>query len=216
MCSTWPANRSANWKLPGKGTADAITGDQSDKEAFFVFTSYNVPTEVYRYDVLTDKIEAVRQPKVKFDPDEFRRRAGVLQEQRRHAGADDARVSQGPGKKAQPQPTLLYGYGGYNISMLPAFRPEYIAWMEMGGVVAVANLRGGGEYGEEWHLAGKALKKQNVFDDFIAAAEWLIARRPHVARQARDHGRQQRRAAWSAPSKCSGPICSAPASRWSA
>jgi prolyl oligopeptidase len=75
----------------------------------------------------------------------------------------------------KPQPTLLYGYGGYSISLVPFFRPEYVAWMEMGGVLAVANLRGGGEYGEDWHLAGKTTKKQNVFDDFIAAAEWLIA-----------------------------------------
>jgi prolyl oligopeptidase len=77
-------------------------------------------------------------------------------------------------KKGEPHPTLLYGYGGYNISLMPAFNPTYVDWVEMGGIVAVANLRGGGEYGEEWHLGGKALKKQNVFDDFIAAAEWLI------------------------------------------
>src|SRR4029079_17282343 len=78
-------------------------------------------------------------------------------------------------KREEPHPALLYGYGGYNISMTPAFSPAYIDWVEMGGIVAVANMRGGGEYGEEWHVAGKALKKQNVFDDFIAAGEWLIS-----------------------------------------
>jgi prolyl oligopeptidase len=80
-----------------------------------------------------------------------------------------------PEQAESPRPTLLYGYGGYSISLTPGFYPDYIAWMEMGGMLAVANLRGGGEYGEEWHQAGKTLKKQNVFDDFIAAAEWLIA-----------------------------------------
>ncbi len=77
--------------------------------------------------------------------------------------------------RSQPRPTLLYGYGGYSITISPAFSPDYVEWMELGGVVAVANLRGGGEYGEDWHLAGKNLNKQNVFDDFIAAGEWLIA-----------------------------------------
>jgi prolyl oligopeptidase len=165
-------------KLPGKGTADAITGDQSDKEAFFVFTSYNIPTSVYRYNAPTDTTEQVRQPQVKFRPSDFGveqvfyhskdgTRVPMMLAYRRHL----ARVELRP---AGPQPTLLYAYGGYNIPLVPMFRPEYIAFMEMGGVVAVANLRGGGEYGEEWHLAGKNLKKQNVFDDFIAAAEWLI------------------------------------------
>jgi prolyl oligopeptidase len=160
-------------KLPGKGTAGAITGDQKDKEAFFVFTSYNVPTEVLRYDVEADRTEEVRQPKVKFKPSDF------AVEQIFYKSKDGTRIPMMLAyrkglKKSRPQPTLLYAYGGYNIPMVPAFRPEYIGFMEMGGIVAVANLRGGGEYGEEWHLGGKNLKKQNVFDDFIAAAEWLI------------------------------------------
>jgi prolyl oligopeptidase len=163
----------AKLKLPGKGTATAITGDQDDKEAFFAFTSYNVPTEVYRYDVANDKTEEVRQPRVKFDPADF------VVEQVFYHSKDGTRVPmmlayrKGMAKD-QPHPTLLYGYGGYNIPMVPAFKPEYIGWMELGGVLAVANMRGGGEYGEDWHQAGKTLKKQNVFDDFIAAAEWLI------------------------------------------
>jgi prolyl oligopeptidase len=160
-------------ELPGKGTADGFTGDQDDKETFFVFTSYNRPTSVYRYDVLADKTELIRQPKVKFDPADF------AVEQVFYKSKDGTRVPMMLAyreglTKDRPHPTLLYGYGGYNISIVPAFKPEYIGWMELGGVLAVANMRGGGEYGEEWHLAGKTVKKQNVFDDFIAAAEWLI------------------------------------------
>jgi prolyl oligopeptidase len=162
--------------LPGKGTADGFFGDQSDKETFYVFTSYNLPTSVYRYDVLANTSELVRQPRVRFEPDDF------VVEQVFYHSKDGTRVPMMLAylkglAKVEPQPTLLYGYGGYSIPMVPAFRPEYIAWMEMGGVVAVANLRGGGEYGEAWHLAGKTVKKQNVFDDFIAAAEWLIDQR---------------------------------------
>lgn len=160
--------------LPGKGTAVGFEGDQSDKETFFVYTSYNVPATIYRYDVLANESERVRQPKVKFDPDK------IAIEQVFCTSKDGTRVPiiltyRKDLAKDKPQPTLLYGYGGYSISLTPAFKPDYIAWVEMGGILAVANMRGGGEYGEEWHLAGKATKKQNVFDDFIAAAEWLIA-----------------------------------------
>ena len=128
---------------------------------------------VYRYDVPADKTKLVRQPKVKFNPADF------AVEQVFYKSKDGTRVPMMLAyrkdlPKDRPHPTLLYGYGGYNISMVPAFKPEYIGWMELGGVLAVANMRGGGEYGEEWHLAGKTVKKQNVFDDFIAAAEWLI------------------------------------------
>jgi prolyl oligopeptidase len=116
----------------------------------------------------------VRQPKVKFDPEEF------AVEQVFYKSKDGTRVPmiltyRKDLKAGEPHPTLLYGYGGYNIPMTPQFKPDYIDWVEMGGTLAVANLRGGGEYGEEWHLGGKCLNKQNVFDDFIAAAEWLIA-----------------------------------------
>jgi prolyl oligopeptidase len=160
-------------KLPGKGTVAAITGDQSDMEAFFVYTSYNVPTAVFRYDVAADNTEEVRQPHVTFNPADF------AVEQVFYKSKDGTRIPmilayRKDLKTDRPQPTLLYGYGGFSISIVPAFRPEYIDWMEMGGVLAVANMRGGGEYGEAWHLAGKDLNKQNVFDDFIAAAEWLI------------------------------------------
>jgi prolyl oligopeptidase len=160
-------------ELPGKGTAVGFGGRRSDKETFFLFTSYNLPWSIYRYDVLAGTYELVRQPSVKFDPAEF------VVEQVFYESKDGTRVPmmltyRKNMAKDRPHPTLLYGYGGYGISKLPAFDPENIAWMELGGVLAVANIRGGNEYGEEWHSAGKTVKKQNVFDDFIAAAEWLI------------------------------------------
>ena len=159
--------------LPGPGTVHGFGGDQKNSETFYAYTSYNVPANIYRYDVLANKSELIRQPKVDFQPD------SIAVEQVFYHSKDGTRVPmiltyRKDLKKNEPHPTLLYGYGGYNISLMPGFNPTYVDWVEMGGVVAVANLRGGGEYGEEWHLAGKALKKQNVFDDFIAAAEWLI------------------------------------------
>jgi prolyl oligopeptidase len=163
-------------RLPGKGTVHGFGGKQSDKETFFAYTSYNMPASIYRYDVLANKSERVRQPHVKFNPNDF------AVEQVFYPSKDGTRVPMiltyrkdlASANAHRPLPTLLYGYGGYNISLTPAFKPDYIAWVEMGGVLAIPNLRGGGEYGEQWHLAGKTLKKQNVFDDFIAAAEWLI------------------------------------------
>jgi len=159
---------------PGFGAVDGFTGDQDDSETFFIFTSYNTPASVYRYDVLSGESQLVRQPDLKFDPARF------TVEQVFYKSKDGTRVPMTLAYRKdlptdKPQPTLLYGYGGYSIPLTPSFYPEYVSWMEMGGVLAVANLRGGGEYGEDWHLAGKTVKKQNVFDDFIAAAEWLIA-----------------------------------------
>jgi prolyl oligopeptidase len=163
-------------KLPGLGSVTGFGGNQENKEAFYTFASYNTPTAVYRYDVPANKSELVRKPEVKFDPADF------VVEQVFFKSKDGTRVpmmlayhKRTP--KDKPQPTLLYGYGGYSITIPPYFSADYIAWMELGGVVAVANLRGGGEYGEDWHLAGKNLKKQNVFDDFISAAEYLIKER---------------------------------------
>lgn len=161
-------------KLPGLGTVAGFGGEQDNTETFYIFTSYNTPTTIYRYDVPANKSELIRLPEVKFNPDDF------VVEQVFYKSKDGTRVPMMLAHRKdmptdQPQPTLLYGYGGYSITISPSFSADYIAWMELGGVVAVANLRGGGEYGEDWHLAGKNLKKQNVFDDFIAAAEWLIA-----------------------------------------
>lgn len=159
---------------PGFGAVAGFAGDQDDTETFYTFTSYNTPARVYRYDVLSGESQLVRQPKLNFDPDKF------TVEQVFFTSKDGTRVPmtlayRSDLEKNTPQPTLLYGYGGYSISLTPSFYPDYVAWMEMGGILAVANLRGGGEYGETWHQAGKTLNKQNVFDDFIAAAEWLIA-----------------------------------------
>jgi prolyl oligopeptidase len=160
--------------LPGFGSVGGFGGDQDDTETFYTFTSYNTPPSVYRYDVKTGESKFVRRPKVPFDPDQY------AVEQVFYKSKDGTRIPMTLAyrqnlDRSRPQPTLLYGYGGYNISLTPGFSTDYVAWMELGGVLAVANLRGGGEYGEDWHQAGKTLKKQNVFDDFIAAAEYLIA-----------------------------------------
>jgi prolyl oligopeptidase len=161
-------------ELPGFGSVGGFGGDQDDIETFYTFTSYNTPPSIYRYDVKTGESKFVRRPKVPFDPDQY------AVEQVFYNSKDGTRIPMTLAYRKdlprnQPQPTLLYAYGGYNISLTPGFSTDYIAWMELGGVLAVANLRGGGEYGEDWHQAGKTIKKQNVFDDFIAAAEYLIA-----------------------------------------
>ncbi|MCA9237947.1 MAG: S9 family peptidase [Planctomycetales bacterium] len=160
--------------LPGLGSADGFGGKQDFTETFYTFTSYVTPPSVYRYDLRTGKSERIRAPQVQFDPDDY------VSEQSFYQSADGTRVpiivSHRKGLvRDGSNPTLLYGYGGFNISLTPYFSVEYAVWMDMGGVLAVPNMRGGGEYGEAWHVAGKQTHKQNVFDDFIAAAEWLIA-----------------------------------------
>jgi len=160
--------------LPGIGTAAGFKGKIDDPETFFVYTSYNMPTTVNRLDIETGKVTVFRKPDVAFDSDEY------VVKQVFYESKDGTRVPMfiSHHKDVVPDgktPTMLYGYGGFNISQTPAFSITRLAWMELGGIYAVANLRGGGEYGEEWHKAGTKLKKQNVFDDFIAAAEYLIA-----------------------------------------
>ncbi len=160
-------------ELPGIGSAGGFDGKRSDTETFYTFTSFAAPPTVYRYDVAANKSTAFRTPKVPFDA------AAFEVKQVFYASKDGTKVpmfiAHRKGLKLDgTNPTLLYGYGGFNISLTPSFSVARIAWMEMGGVLAVANLRGGGEYGQEWHKAGTKQKKQNVFDDFIAAAEWLI------------------------------------------
>jgi prolyl oligopeptidase len=159
--------------LPGIGSAGGFEGKADHRETFFSFASYIRPSSIYRYDLDTNSIDQIRAPQIDFDPDQYESRQAFVTSP--DGTAVPIVVSHRRGLKRDGQnPTLLYGYGGFSISLAPSFRVEYAAWMEMGGVLAVANLRGGGEYGETWHAAGKKTLKQNVFDDFIAAARWLV------------------------------------------
>jgi prolyl oligopeptidase len=160
--------------LPGIGSAGGFGGKRADTETFYSFTSFTTPPTIYRYDVPTGRSEVYRQAEVDFNPDDY------VTLQVFYTSRDGTRVPMFVTHHKDltldgKNPTLLYGYGGFNGSMTPGFTVSRLLWMEMGGVYAVACLRGGGEYGEAWHEAGTKLKKQNVFDDFIAAAEWLIA-----------------------------------------
>lgn len=161
-------------KFPVLGSINKFSGDKDDNEAFYVFTSYSFPPTIYRYDVAADKSEVFNKSEVKFNPEEY------ASEQVFYTSKDGTRVpmtltyKKGL-KKDGKNPTMLYGYGGFNISLTPTFSTARIPFMENGGIYAVANIRGGGEYGEAWHKAGTKMQKQNVFDDFIAAAEYLIS-----------------------------------------
>ncbi|TVQ08591.1 MAG: S9 family peptidase [Balneolaceae bacterium] len=160
-------------ELPGIGSASGFSGERDETEAFFSFTSYTYPTTIFRYDFTTHTYEEFRRPDVDFNPEEY------VTEQVFYESKDGTTVpmfityKKGLERNGN-NPTYLYGYGGFNISMTPGFSVSNLVWMEMGGIYAVANLRGGGEYGREWHQAGTKENKQNVFDDFIAAAEYLI------------------------------------------
>ncbi len=162
-------------QLPGAGAATGFRGNRDDKDAFFLYTSFNYPPSVFRYDLTSKKTSAYRTPEVHgFLPENYETKQVF------YTSKDGTRIPMflvyKKGLKLDgTNPTLLYGYGGFNITMAPAFSPLRLALLEQGFVYASANLRGGGEYGEAWHDAGTKLKKQNVFDDFIAAAEWLIA-----------------------------------------
>jgi prolyl oligopeptidase len=158
--------------LPGIGSVSGMSGKLGDPEGFFAFTSFNRPTTIYRYDAKTGKTSVWEAPKVAFNPEDY------SVEQRFYASKDGTRVPMFIVRKnttTLPAPTLLYGYGGFDISMTPAFSPTNLAWMDQGGVYVLANIRGGGEYGKAWHDAGRLANKQNVFDDFIAAGEYLKA-----------------------------------------
>jgi prolyl oligopeptidase len=161
-------------ELPGIGSAGGFGGRRNETETFYTYSSYTDPGTIFRYDMETGASSVFKQPKVDFNGAEYETRQVF------YKSKDGTKVPmfithrKGLMRNSN-NPTLLYGYGGFNQSLTPGFSPATIAWLEMGGVYAVANLRGGGEYGKEWHDAGKKLKKQNVFDDFIAGAEWLIA-----------------------------------------
>ena len=159
--------------LPGIGSVSGFEGDGADPETFYSFTSYTSPRAIFRYDVTTGRSELFRRAEIDMNLDEYETK------QIFYTSKDGTRVpmfiSHRRGIALDGRnPLLLTGYGGFNISRTPSFSTSRMVWMEMGGVLAIPNLRGGGEYGEEWHEAGTKLKKQNVFDDFIAAAEWLI------------------------------------------
>ncbi|MCL1821501.1 MAG: prolyl oligopeptidase family serine peptidase [Prolixibacteraceae bacterium] len=159
--------------LPGIGTTRTFSGEKDNPEAFYSFTSYNTPGEIYRYDFNTRESTIFHRPEVKFNPDDFQ------VDQVWYNSKDGTRVpmflfyKKGVAQDGS-NPTLLYGYGGFNNSQTPSFSTQRLLFVEQGGILAVANIRGGGEFGETWHKAGTKMQKQNVFNDFIAAAEYLI------------------------------------------
>jgi prolyl oligopeptidase len=160
--------------LPTIGSVFGLTGERKDTEMFFAFTSFLYPTTAFRYDFKTNDVSVFRHPEIDFDASKYETKQVF------YKSKDGTRVPMFvTHKKGLPldgnNPTILYGYGGFNIAMIPYFSAANLFWLENGGVYAVANIRGGDEYGEEWHQGGILDRKQNVFDDFIAAAEWLIA-----------------------------------------
>jgi prolyl oligopeptidase len=162
--------------LPGPGTVHGFGGHPENAETFYSFTDLITPPTVYHYDMRSGQSTVFRAPKVAFNPSSF------VERQVFYPGKDGTRIPMLLAYRKGLQldghnPVLLYGYGGFGISMLPTFNPSRIAWLEMGGIYAIANIRGGGEYGEAWHRQAIRAHKQVVFDDFIAAGEWLIAQR---------------------------------------
>jgi prolyl oligopeptidase len=160
-------------ELPTIGSVGGVSGEREDDEMFYAFTSYLYPTTIFRYDFLSGETTVFKSPEIDFDP------SGYETRQVFYESKDGTRVpmfiTHREGLRLDgSNPTYLYGYGGFNVTMTPYFSISNLAWLERGGVYASAILRGGGEYGEEWHRAGMLESKQNVFDDFIAAAEYLI------------------------------------------
>ena len=177
--------------LPGIGSALGFGGRPQDTETFYTFTSFNAPGRTYRYDLISGESKLFREPKVPFNPDDY------VVKQIFYPSSDGTKIPMFISHKKGlmldgKAPTLLYGYGGFNISMTPLFSVSKLAWMEMGGVFAVANLRGGGEYGRDWHRAATKQNRPKAYEDFIAAAEWLIknnyTRTEKLAIQGRSNG----------------------------
>jgi prolyl oligopeptidase len=160
--------------LPGSGTASGFSARKIDREVYYSFANYITPPTIYRLDPVSGSSEIFKRPSIAFNGDDY------VSEQVFYYSRDSTRVpmiiSYKKGTKMNGKnPTILYGYGGFNISETPVFSVTTAFWLELGGIYAVPNIRGGGEYGEKWHLAGTKMNKQNVFDDFIGAAEYLIA-----------------------------------------
>ncbi len=175
-------------ELPGLGSASGFDGKADDSETFYSFSSFNVPNVIYRYDAASGQSEVFKAPATPFNP------ADYVVRQVFYPSKDGTQVPLFIAHRADlvttgGAPTLLYGYGGFDISVTADFSIPNFAWMDMGGIFAVANIRGGGEYGKEWHDAGRLLQKQNVFDDFIAAAEFLIAQGLTTSNKLAIHGR---------------------------
>jgi prolyl oligopeptidase len=161
-------------ELPGIGSASGFSAEEKDKELYYTFTSFTYPASIFKYDITSGKSSLYYQPKVDFNPEDYETKQVF------YSSKDGTKIPMFIVYKKGIElngknPTWLYAYGGFSVSLTPGFSPSRIAWLENGGVYAQPNLRGGGEYGEKWHLAGTKMNKQNVFDDFIAAAEYLIA-----------------------------------------
>ncbi len=178
-------------KLPGLGNVSGFHGEKEDKSTFFTYSSFNFPPTVYKYEIAQNTSKVFQKPKLAFKPEDFQ----VIQ--KFYLSKDGTRVPMFIVSKKGlvlngKNPTILHGYGGFNISSTPSFTASLMAWLEKGGVYVLANLRGGSEYGEKWHQAGMKLNKQNVFDDFIFAAKYLIKQKytsaPYLAASGRSNG----------------------------
>lgn len=161
-------------ELPGIGSAGGFGAEEKDKDLYYSFTSFTYPTSIFKFDIASGKSILYSQPKVDFNPEDYETKQVF------YTSKDGTKVPMFIVHKKGLElngknPTWLYAYGGFNISLTPGFSPSRILWLENGGIYAQPNLRGGGEYGEKWHLAGTKMNKQNVFDDFIAAGEYLIS-----------------------------------------
>lgn len=163
-----------NVDMPGVGTASGFSAKRNERGTYFTFTNYKTPGTIYRYDLLSGNVGEYNKPAINFEPDNYESKQVF------YTSKDGTKVPMlityhKDTKLNGKNPTILYGYGGFNVSLTPRFSSTVAAWLELGGVYAVPNIRGGGEYGKDWHNAGTQMRKQNVFDDFIAAGEYLIA-----------------------------------------